>query len=54
MPSVEGKDVLLKENDVSAENAVASSKNKADTSELVYGDENLKVVKVVGLQMIVV
>ena len=34
MPSVEGKDVLLKENDVSAENAVASSKNKADTSEL--------------------
>ena len=48
------KDALLDEKDVSAENAVASSKNNAATSELVYGDEILKVVKVVGLQMIVV
>ncbi|WP_157505182.1 hypothetical protein [Flavobacterium tegetincola] len=38
----------------SAENAVASSKNNAGTSELVCGYEILKVVKVVGLQMIVV
>ena len=37
-----------------AENAVASSKNNAGTSELVCGYEILKVVKVVGLQMIVV
>ena len=48
------KDALLDEKDVSAENAVASSKNNAGTSELVFGDEILKVFKVVGLQMIVV
>ncbi|WP_157504994.1 hypothetical protein [Flavobacterium tegetincola] len=35
-----------------AENAVASSKNHARTSEVVFGVEKLKVVKVVGLQMI--
>ena len=48
------KDALLNEKFVSAENAVASSKNNAGTSELVYSDEILEVFKVVGLQMIVV
>ncbi len=54
MPNVEVKDALLDEKDVSAENAVASSKSNTSTSELVFGDEVLEVVKVVGLQMIVI
>ena len=37
-----------------AENAVASSKNNAGTSELVFGDEILECLKVVGFQMIFV
>ena len=36
----------------SGENAVASSKNNAGTSYLVFGREILKSNKVVGLQMI--
>ena len=36
------------------ENAVASSKNNAGTSELVFGDEILEGLKVVGLQMILI
>ena len=36
------------------ENAVASSKNNACASEMVFSDEILEGLKVVGLQMIVV
>ena len=36
------------------ENAVASSKNNAGASELVFGDEILDGLKVVGLQMILI
>ena len=38
----------------SDENAVASSKNNAGASELVFGDEILDGLKVVGLQMILI
>ena len=39
---------------ICVENAVASSKNNAGTSELLFGDEILQGLKVVGLQMILI
>ena len=54
MPSGRCMNSIADKGGFSGENAVASSKNNAGTSDMVFGDEILKCLKVVELQMILV